>query len=59
MNAGALLLTMAITAFAQSHNGPLTLSVRGPVEPVASDGKFILAYEVELANTSAQDLSLV
>jgi len=37
----------------------LTSMVRMPLMPVAAGGKLVLAYEVEISNTSSQDVSLM
>lgn len=39
--------------------GALSSTVRTPVVPVTAGGRVVLAYEVELANLSSEDISLI
>ncbi len=53
-------LFLAALAGAQPGTEPALLAnVRAPVVPVSGDGRVLLAYEVELANLSSQDISLM
>jgi murein DD-endopeptidase MepM/ murein hydrolase activator NlpD len=58
MKSTIAVLLLAVSALS-AESTSLSGKVRGPLAPVGSDGKTILAYEVEVENTSGQDLTIV
>lgn len=55
-----LAVSVSLFGFAAwAQPAAISLQVRGPVAPVSANGKAILTYEVELSNTSAEEVSLI